>query len=238
METSQHVRGLINSWSKYGFTLLRYVVHGSGQRDLTSLHVKKYTSLDAFVCFCVCVCVCVLALVLNISVWGWEQLLSPLCPTCVLSIGNSSYLVFCWVLCHVGVLFLCYSMLFCFEGHGDLRTLNALLCVWPSFIEISHSLQKKKVAVLGVWNVCWLSFRSRKESLPEVVRTLMNNISGINIDGKNISTGNNLFLVIFSKFLLLHSIRIIPSGCSQHQELKQNCSCSWYKTTLCSKYTA
>lgn len=41
-----------------------------------------------------------------------------------------------------------------------------------------------------------------KEVQGEVVGTLMNNISGwINLDGKNISKGNKLFLVILRKLL-------------------------------------
>lgn len=146
METSQHVRALINRWSKYGFTPLRFVVHSSGWGDLTPLHVK--THLGVLVCLCVRVC---LDLEHHCLTLGRTFPLSSLPYLCSFfrDILYTSYLVFCWVLCHVWVLFLCYSMLLCFGGHGDLRTLNALLCAWPSFIEISHSVQKIAVLEAG-----------------------------------------------------------------------------------------
>lgn len=118
METSQRVRELINSLSKNGFTPLHHVVHGSGRGDQ---EIMKHL---VFLCFCpdpehhldsTNNFFLLFALLVFFLSGHWKP--------------ETSYLVFCWVLCHVRVLFLCYSMLLHFGGHRDLRTLKALLCV-------------------------------------------------------------------------------------------------------------
>lgn len=111
--------------------------------------------------------------------------------------GNSRLVIlysvgFCVML---GGLFLCYSMLLHFGGHRDLRTLKAL----PDLVLLKFSILCKKKVFQFLLKLMLAPFAQKSQ---KAVETLMNNISvWINIDEKNISIGNKLSLVMFSKVL-------------------------------------
>lgn len=121
METSQRMWGLINNWSKHSFTPPCYVDQSfTSHTDLSEVSISVFFS--------------------HLELQCSSSTLPYLCSGCSTPRLFSILLMGTAVSCKA--VFSCSSMLFCFGGHRDLRTLSALLCAWPSLDEISHSLQK------------------------------------------------------------------------------------------------